>query len=388
MKMVAVLVIFLSAGCLARASSVTPVQKVLEMLTEMKAKGEREKDEEARTYAVYKEWVDDQTTQLGFDIKTAESEIEELTAFIDKTDNTVAELADAIAELESEIAGLEADKKEATNVRNKEHEEFLVVQQDYSESVDALDRAIQVLQSEAYSRPQAEMLLQKMAVTMPGMRRVLAAFLEEKAKAAEPGAPEVAAYEFQSGGIIAMLEGLYKKFKAELDAVEEEEANKAHANDLQQIHLDDTIAYSKSDKEEKTATKAKLMAESGAAKGSLAETKASLAEDQKMLKEVIATFKVKTETFKGNQQVRADEIEALGKAIEIISDPSVAGSYAKHINLAQVGTPATTLLQLRSSTKRVAAKGRASAYLRRKAAALKSAALAELAKQIEANPFA
>merc|ERR1719199_2236992 len=191
MKMVAVLVIFLSAGCLARASSVTPVQKVLEMLTEKKAKGEREKDEEARTYAVYKEWVDDQT------------------------DNTVAELADAIAELESEIAGLEADKKEATNVRNKEHEEFQVVQQDYSESVDALDRAIQVLQSEAYSRPQAEMLLQKMAVTMPGMRRVLAAFLEEKAKAAEPGAPEVAAYEFQSGGIIAMLEGLYKKFKAE-----------------------------------------------------------------------------------------------------------------------------------------------------------------------------
>merc|ERR1719272_671323 len=32
-----------------------------------------------------------------------------------------------------------------------------------------------------------------------------------------------------------MLEGLQKKFKAELDAVEEEEANKAHANDLQQI---------------------------------------------------------------------------------------------------------------------------------------------------------
>merc|ERR1719183_2288804 len=107
-----------------------------------------------------------------------------------------------------------------------------------------------------------------------------------------------------------------------------------------------------------------------------------------MLKEVIATFQVKTETFKGNQQVRADEIEALGKAIEIISDPSVAGSYAKHINLAEVGAKATSLVQLGSASARVAAKGRALAYLQRKAAALKSTTLAQIAKEVEANPFA
>merc|ERR1719482_1527803 len=89
---------------------------------------------------------------------------------------------------------------------------------------------------------------------MPGMRRVLAAFLQQKGTASEPGAPEVAAYEFQSGGIISMLEGLHEKFSAELKALQQEEANKSHAYDLQLIHLNDDIAHTSAHHEDKTTT--------------------------------------------------------------------------------------------------------------------------------------
>jgi len=366
---------------------VTPVQKVLEMLGEMKAKGIAAMEEEAKIFKEYAEWVDDQQRSLGFSIKTHKSSIEELIAFIDKGKNDIATLAAAIAELEGEIATLEAQAKEATAIREKEKDEYLVEQADLAETVDAIKRAIQILESTPTSVPQAEMLLQKMAVTMPGMRRVLAAFLQEKASR-EPGAPAVAAYKSSSGTIIDMLEGLGEKFKAELDTVETEEANKAHAYDLEMLHIKDTLAHMNADVEEKTATKAKITADVGEAEGKLAEEKAGLAEDEKMLAEVTATFGVKTQAFESNQKVRKDEIEALSKAIEIISNPTVAASYAEHINLAQTGPQATSLLQMHSASKRVQAKQRASVYLQRKAAALSSKVLAELASQIAENPFA
>lgn len=66
----------------------------------------------------------------------------------------------------------------------------------------ALGIAIQTLKNEDVSRPQAMLQLQKMAVKMQGMRHVLAALLETgEGKETAHGGPEVAAYEFQSGGI-------------------------------------------------------------------------------------------------------------------------------------------------------------------------------------------
>jgi len=78
-------------------------------------------------------------------------------------------------------------------------------------------------------------------------------------------------------------------------------------------------------------------------------------------------------------------LEAIGKAIEIISDPSVAGSYGEHINLAQTKT---SFLQVRSESRsRVSSRQRLVTFLQRKAALLSSTALKSLASQVESNPF-
>merc|ERR1719311_955560 len=127
----AVVAIFLLAAPMhAAASKVTPVMKVIEMLTEMKTKAVKEMEAEQKIFKDYAEWADDRKRELGFNIKTLNSDIEELIAFIEKADNDISVLADAIAELEAEIASLEADQKEATEVRDKEHAEYVKVQQD------------------------------------------------------------------------------------------------------------------------------------------------------------------------------------------------------------------------------------------------------------------
>merc|ERR1719262_1723945 len=147
---------------------------------------------EKKTYATYKEWVDDRTTDLGFEIKTAEKKIEQLVAFADKADSDVAQLGNAIQALEAEIASLEKEKKDSTAARETAHAEYAKLEKDYGESVDALTRAVQHVSQQAYDRPQAEAFLQRM-----GARRVLAALQLQQSQAAD-GAPAVDAYETQS----------------------------------------------------------------------------------------------------------------------------------------------------------------------------------------------
>merc|ERR1719162_384669 len=355
------------------------------MLSEMKAKGELMLQEEGKTYAAYSEWVSDQERKLGFEIKTAKSDSEKLLAAIAEADSSVKKLGDQIKELDGEISTAEQEKQAATELRAKQHAEYVEISTDYAESVDALSRAIQTMESKNYDVPQAMALMQSMAASKPAMRRVLGAFLQDKEDKAQ-GGPAVAAYEFQSGGIIALLEKFSKKFKDELAEVESEESNQAHNFDLEMIHLSDTIAYMNKEHEEKSVLKAKRSSASAAAKGELTDTKADLAEDQTTLKDMKATFTAKSDTFKANQAVRKQELEAIGKAIEIISNPNVSGSYGKHISFVQAAK--TTFLQMRSVRSRVSARQMGVAqFLARKASLLSSEALKNLASQVQSNPF-
>lgn len=365
------------------AAKVTPVQKVLQMMGEMVAKGEKAMDDEKKLMATYHEFVSDENRRLTQSIQTADSDIEKFTAFITKTDNDIRVLGSEIGELDALIQQKEGELAEATSLRESENSEYQVQQADMAESVDALQRAIDTLKSEDYDSPQAMMMLQKMALTKPGMRPVLAAFLAESAKSTESGAPDVASYEFQSSGIVTMLEGLLGKFEKELGEVEAAETSRTQNFDMNKIQLTDLISYSSKNRDEKAGTKADLTSKSGKAKGDLAATQKSKAADEKMMAETNSIHEQKTEVFLGNQQVRKDELAALNKAIEIISSPNVADSYAGHVNLVQK----PSFLQTQSTSQRVAIKQRAAELLRKRGRALSSKLLSTLATDVAANPF-
>merc|ERR1719378_1272018 len=82
-------------------------------------------------------------------------------------------------------------------------------------------------------------------------------------------APEANAYEFQSGGIVDMLEKLKADFRKKAKECEKAEMNSRHAYDMIMQDLNDSIARANSDIEEKTAEKEKK--------------KEQIAEDKKIL---------------------------------------------------------------------------------------------------------
>lgn len=134
------------------ASSISAVQKVVHMLTDMAGKAKQEKKAEEVSYAGFAQWCDNEKANLQEQIKKATIQMESLTTEIAKTDSDVKELAANIGTLQAELTKYEADLKAQKDQREKEHKAFLAEQQDYAESVDALDRAIAVLSKQSYDR--------------------------------------------------------------------------------------------------------------------------------------------------------------------------------------------------------------------------------------------
>lgn len=373
-------------------ASTNPVAKVLEMLEDMKATGHKELKIEKATYATYSAWVDDRSRELEHEIKTAENEVSQLTEAIEQYDSDSDRLTANIAKLNKEVKALEEEKASATNEREVEHAAYDREEKNFAESIDALDRAIQTLSSQNYDRSQADTpaaLLQSLKVTVPGMPAVLAAFLQQQEEDREAGAPDVSAYEFQSGDIVGVLEGLLEKFKHEYAALVEAETNREHSFQLMEQHLSSTILKYTTDVEKQMVMLGTVQGSSKKAQADKATMEATLAESKKFLVEIKSTFVAKTTVFQANQQLREKELHALDEAIKVISTPEVADSYTEHMNLAQVAHSAPfSLLQRQGRAKgNDVLRQRAVNILTHQSKALSSEALANAASSISVGPF-
>merc|ERR1740127_11865 len=111
------------ASASARAD-VTPIQKVIEMMDGMVAKGKKEKHEEEVEFTKFKEWCDQVRQEKTKSIAEATAQIEELAAAIDKAESDAEVLTEEIAELEKEVAQLQADDDSATAQRKKEEADY------------------------------------------------------------------------------------------------------------------------------------------------------------------------------------------------------------------------------------------------------------------------
>jgi chromosome segregation ATPase len=376
----------------AEKAEVTPVQKVIQLMQGMLEKGKKEKHDEQVQFAAYKQFCDDTSVEKTRAIKEANERIEVLKADIQKYTAKAAKLTKEIAELDEDISIWTGDIKAATKVREIEKADYDATHKDYSESVDALERAIDVLKKQSYDRKQKASLLQVSSLTTLNLipaeaKRAIDAFVQEDQdpEGLAVSAPEANGYEFQSNGIIEMLEKLLDKFITERTTLEKEEMNSKHAFDMLMQDLNAQIAQGTKDRDEKAESKAKALQAKADADGDLKDTTTTRDEDQKYLDELVATCEQKASDFESRQQLRAEEIEAIEKAIEIISSGAVAGNADKHLpSLLQTGKSAFS--QLRSDAS-MHAQVRVASFLNKRAKQLNSRILSTLAVRAADDPF-
>jgi len=367
------------------------------MLTDMHTKGKAEMEDEEVRMASFSTWCDNTQSSKTTAIKESKAAIEQLTADIEKSASDAALAANAIKGLESDIAMYEADKNQATEVRAQAHADFEATHNDYSESIDAIERALAVIKA----GPQGQALTQTSLLELKNLPKIpahakqaITAFLQQGRD--EPmsalmqdaqemiAAPEAAAFEGSSGGIVQMISDLEAKFNDERDELEKKEADERHAFDMMAQDLTDQVEAATAERKSQLSTKNKCLSDKAASEGEKADTEAVLASDEKFLADTTATCTQKETDFAKRQELRTGELEALTKAIDIMSSDAVAGSGAKH--LPTLMQKKTSLAQLRSSTYSSSQKAVAS-FLAAKAQESNSRILFLISARVAEDPF-
>jgi len=390
------LTIFATAA-LGEEVRVTPIQKVLQLMSDMVAKGTKEKNDEAVKFSAFSQWCTDTKRTKSDEIAAGVQKMEELNALIDKKAVEIRKLTDRILELEEDVGRWTADQAAATAVRKQEEADYTATLTDYSESIDAIAGAIEVLKKQAYNRNQAELVQALVQVRSKHLvpqaaKNTLTTFLQVNQPDVEAmpddqmfyKAPEAHGYEFQSGGVIDMLLKLQDEFDGKKADLMKDEMNAKAAYEMIMQVLTDNKENANHEIKKKTLLRAETEKEKAEAEGDLAETTKERDEDQAYLDETTALCQQKSDDFAARQKLRAEELETLKKAIEIISSEAVSGSGDKYL---------PTLLQTQKSLAQTQAKQQTplqmkiAAFLAERAKTSGSRILSEVSQQVSANPF-
>merc|ERR1719310_692526 len=316
--------------------------------------------------------------------------IEVLTADITKYEAEAGRLAGEIAEHDADISTWEGDMKAATKVREIELTDYTATHKDYSESIEALEGAIATLKGVNRDVKQAAAALTQVSSTPlfpPESKKLIDAFLavDKEDENLAVAAPEANAYEFQAQGVVDMLSKLLGKFEDERSTLEETETNAKHSFSMLAADLKNQLDAAETARSEKMQAKAEALQSSADSKGQLADTTTTRDDDTKYAADLTATCEQKSTDFANRQTLRAEEIEAIQKAIEIMSSGAVSGNSEKHLpQLLQAKS--TSLAQLRSDSQSPNQK-QVAMYLKSQAARIHSRVLSALAVRVEADPF-
>jgi DNA repair exonuclease SbcCD ATPase subunit len=370
----------------AVSETVTPVQKVLQMMDDMLAKGKKAKAEEQVAFSTYKQFCQSTSAEKTRDIEDGKAAIIQLKADIEKASADAMTLASEIGTLTSDIDELSSQQAEAKAIRAKEKADFMAIHAEYTSAIDAVDRALQVLATSPTSFAQIKdslTSLQSFGRVSSKAKAAIMSFLQGDHDPAEVLLQQTPkTYESSSGGIIDMVKELGKKFKEEKYVIETEEAKKKHASDMIVQDLQGSLDRSSKESSEKMATKSQREKDKSEAEGDLADTTAAVASDTTYLADLTKECSTKAADYEARQVVRAGEVQALMKAIEIMSGSAVGGGTQHLPSLVQK----TSFVQLRSAGQSPLQQ-QVATFLKDRAHKANSKILSFIATRVAEDPF-
>merc|ERR1719460_2443113 len=201
------------------------------------------------------------------------------------------------------------------------------------------------------------------------------------------GAPDPAAYKSKSGGIVATLEDMLEKAKAEHADGQKAEMNAKFDFDMLKQKLEDAVAVGNKELGETKTEKAAAEEAKAVAEGELETADTGVADDSKKLNDLQQECMTKATDYETSQHSRSEELAALDKAKSILEEKT-GGAASRAYSFIQLQS------ESRVSAKAEEVKDRAVALIQQLADRDGSKMLSLLAQRIQsaalmgADPFA
>jgi len=361
--MKACVVIFALLAGPASAVGLSPVTRVVELLQGLAKQVEKEGKVEEGLYEDFVCWGKSIINQKTASNAAAASRIDELETYIADLDSGRIELTSERADLEKDIAQLMADMEEATALRKKEHADFLEAEDEMTKALTALQSAIDTLDKATKDHKEGVLLAVRASLKGASANGGMAALAERQAslrQAAELGerflakadatflrrallgdVPKVdwkklnrkatfkMAYKARSFKIQGVLKKMHQTFDINLKDAQakeaEAEADYKKLTEAKQGQLDaarEALTKMESEGGAKGMSRQESADEVKALKEQVANDEKFIGQTEKALADKKASWKVRSE-------LRAGELAAISKAINILHNDDARDLFKK-----------------------------------------------------------
>jgi hypothetical protein len=374
------------------AGEVSPVEKVMALLRGLESQVQSEGAAEKETYNKMACFCQDKQLEKDALIKSKTSDQGSLEADLEQLTALKDTLTGAIAKANKDLDEEEAALQQGTEIREKEHANYVVVHTDTVAAVNGVKDAKAALAASKGSLIQVKKLVESTEIQT---------LLQLAGK--EPD------YDFHADGIIEVLDGLESQWTEKQQALEDEENAAKTAFDDASSAMRNRINAAKSTISSKS-TELATTEESIALKSSeLVETKATKHDAETYLKDLTGQCERKAREWDQRSTLRSNELAALSKALEIMGDVETSseasgsgGRAHKVVMDLQVEEDAedpeeySDVVFVQREVRKVhvdrkdplTPRNKAISQLKAKAVRLRSSELAMLAMKIASDPFA
>merc|ERR1719469_497022 len=378
-----------------------PLNAVLSLIDELSAKVTKEGEAEEKAYQEYVEWCDETSSNGGFAIKTATKEKAKLEADIQELTATIQSSESKIGDLAASISTAEADLKDATAVREKETADFMASEKELMESIDALTRAVGLLEKEMAKNPAAftqvdsknvagalrafSTVLDAAALSSTDQKKLAALVQSQQSDDSDDdlAEPAAAAYKSKSGNIVDVLEDLKEKAEGQLSELRKAEVNTNHNYAMLKQSLEDQIAADNKDMDEQKASKAAAEEGKATSEGDMGMTTKELANAKESLATAQGTCLQTAADHEATVAARKEELKVIAHAKQILVE-STSGAGGQTYSLFQVVSGSESGTSVRMQTRADLAGREVIELVRRLAKREHSTALAQLASRLAA----
>eukprot|EP00928_Gymnodinium_smaydae_P078548 TRINITY_DN6263_c0_g1_i2.p1 TRINITY_DN6263_c0_g1~~TRINITY_DN6263_c0_g1_i2.p1 ORF type:complete len:719 (+),score=257.51 TRINITY_DN6263_c0_g1_i2:1182-3338(+) len=330
----------------------TPLGKVVELLDVLEKQLKEEGQADAASYGKFVTWYHNASFVATKLIQETSGNIETFKGGIDEKKAFITGEGRRLDKVAGELAGDEKDLQEATDRRKKENDVFKANEETLADSVDSLQRSLEVLGADASGSSSGGASLAAVAKHLrtalfqdkslqlsAGQRATLDGFFragaraEKQQRARQEGgslAPDFlqlrsesdgpyAAYNPKKSGVVTTLQGVLEKSSKELDAARSVEAKAKTAFNSFRTTLEEQI-------ENKKKTMSEIRTQTSHAQQALSQFESKLSQAEKTLEvakkeleEAEALNRKKTIAYKERVAKRSDEIMAVREATQLLT---------------------------------------------------------------------
>jgi len=321
----------------AESSEVSPVQKVIQLMDELKAKIVNDVARDEAELNEYAAFANENLREKGYAIKTAAANIQDVQARIEDSKATVLGSSDDIQESSTSISTKEKELAESTRQRKTQREDFEFAEKGLLKSIGEAGRAIDQV-SAGMSFLQAKQaipaglqealqaIISSAAIVGGADGEKLRSFIQSstsadttldesndlslKAALAQP--------KSHGDGIVEVVKGMKEKAEGELADLRKTEMEDGHEFTMLEDGLTNEITNLKGKHAAAASLKQSATEDLANAEGELGETQKTKADDERYQSTLTLDFRTKAEEWEERHKSAVGEMGAIAKAKQIL----------------------------------------------------------------------